>query len=338
MPLRARTLAIATLLTTGAAVTPAQAAAPQPGWRVTKTITTRYFAFAGLAAPSAKEVWTIGNPTTVLRNTGTGWRNVPLPPSLRNGRVNLLSASGPANVWVQAEVLAPDFSTVNYLVRWTGGRWAAPVRLPARTYPTALLARGPQDVWYFTETGDAVHFDGRGWRTYRIGFPVTQAHGSGSTLWAVGATSAQAPRAARWDGRAWRGARLPAVGKAWLASVTVTGPRAAWAVGTAGGRSLLLRWNGGTWSRVGSTAVRAGFTGVVPDGAGGLWLTSVGAPVHRYRAGRFTRPKVAGVKPSRYPLVFEAIARVPGTTSVWAVGGHRETKDFLDAAVFRYGR
>ncbi|MGH3192251.1 MAG: hypothetical protein ACRDOL_34390 [Streptosporangiaceae bacterium] len=102
--------------------------------------------------------------------------------------------------------------------------------------------------------------------TYSTGGGLTGvAAVSNSSAWAVGYTgnnSAQKILMLHWNGKAWSRVTSPSVLTAAgeLSAVTVVSAKSAWAVGsTAGvgtglGHSLLLHWNGSTWSRVTSPA------------------------------------------------------------------------------------
>jgi hypothetical protein len=88
---------------------------------------------------------------------------------------------------------------------------------------------------------------------------VALAH---DNIWAVGsATAADSrfvqPVTQRWDGRHWHYVpTLDLAGSAFLRGVAAAGPNDIWAVGTIrsndSGQTLILRWNGASWTRVAS--------------------------------------------------------------------------------------
>lgn len=319
----------------GVVATPAEAA--PPGWRQTTTIPGNP-QFMGLAALSANNAWAIGMPLKVLRWNGRSWRNVTLPASFKGESLWHISASARDNVWI---VGLDQFgeNTGWQLLRWNGTAWSRPLKAPTRSQATALVTRGPKDVWYFTEDNRAHHYNGRTWRTINLGWRVRKAVAAGSQVWAVGNAGAQGVRAARWNGSVWRTTRVPVLGRSGLEDVTIVNSRTAWAVGYVGNSPLVLRWNGSRWSRFTTTGGRAAyFTGVAYDGDRGLWLAAYRDGVHHLVGGRLTKARVANVRPHRAPLMFAALARVPGTRSVWGVGGHREPERYLDAGIFKYGR
>jgi hypothetical protein len=110
---------------------------------------------------------------------------------------------------------------------------------------------------------------------------------SADRAWAVGsagARSLEGPSRAlivAWNGRAWRPARLPALGnRAVLPGVAAISATNAWAVGEYGGpasssegKTLLLHWNGAAWRRVASPvrAAAGALEGVAASSATNVW-------------------------------------------------------------------
>jgi hypothetical protein len=159
---------------------------------------------------------------------------------------------------------------------------------------------------------------------------------SAGRAWAVGSAGARSlaggPSGALivgWNGRAWRRARVPALGdSALLEGVAAVSARDAWAVGDndAGphggnlGKTVLLHWNGRTWRRVASPVAGAEglLENVAASSARNVWAVGVAGN------GRMLVVRWNGIAWRRVP-----VPQTPGdltavaTTSpgnVWAVG------------------
>ncbi|MEO5878486.1 MAG: hypothetical protein ABIS86_21080 [Streptosporangiaceae bacterium] len=317
-------------------------AASAPGWRVTAK--AKGIELFDVVAFSRTQAWawgTNGDTTQVVRRVNGHWKSVPLSPYLRTGSTRALAGSSSANLWIAGTKQDPELGSVGYVARWNGSTWGSPAVLPSGLAVSALVVRGPKDVWYFTYQGIAGHFNGTKWSTVQVGFPVTRAQAAGGQIWAAGARMSTTggtvrPSLARWTGRKWQAAKLPS-GTGYLESVAIVGPKNVWAAGsTAAGRSLLLHWNGKAWKKY--KAPGTGFFAISSDGAKGLWLSGSSTRLLRLTGGKWKKPAIKGVPGSSLPLVLPAFARIPGTTSVWAVGGHLSTKGFKDALVLKFGR
>jgi hypothetical protein len=166
---------------------------------------------------------------------------------------------------------------------------------------------------------------------------------SPNAAWAVGVTYAVGNTIGpidslieQWDGSTWHLVANP--GHEALNSVAATSPNDVWAVGGqlnygVGAGTLILRWDGTMWSVV---------PGVQPADTTFVTLTSVAASsshdvwaVGRYDVGsaHLLQPFVEHWDGAAWHLVssalpqaatngvLSAIARIPGTTQLWAVGG-----------------
>jgi hypothetical protein len=358
---------------------PAQAAIPvgparPAGWRVTAILTIPHesLQFDSVAADRSDDAWAVAEgegsgrqvPTvlTVYRWRGRKWSRVPLP-----GRVlktlgtesphAVVGASSPANVWI--------FDDSGHWVRWNGRRWSVG-RLPVTDSPAgapgidADLVLGPHDVWAFgfglrgpfTTIAYAAHFDGRHWRE-------TLAPGSTG----ISGASAVSPAdiwtvtdggVARWNGRSWRRVTLASkLGTGLLLdSVVARSDRNVWVAGLAanarGGNSgTAVHWNGAAWKSVQvgrPTSQTSTLASMVPDGHGGIWALNVPdlgswQPWH-FTGGRWLRAVTHIASPGQVTGMSSGLALVPGSTSVWGVGGRGAYPDgkgmiFLDGRVPR---
>jgi len=106
------------------------------------------------------------------------------------------------------------------------------------------------------------HWNGTAWTLVRS--PALAMGGlagvtalSGTSAWAVGGTfpRSQGPRTAieRWNGKSW--ALVPSPAPGFLASVTATSARNAWAAGLspAGATGIIEHWNGSSWTCISAT-------------------------------------------------------------------------------------
>jgi len=167
------------------------------------------------------------------------------------------------------------------------------------------------------------------------GFLASVAATSARNAWAVGQAGpafSSKPRTliARWDGKAWK--RVPSPTPASGGSlywVTVASARNGWAVGETGSatgtktKTLILRWNGTSWSRVPSPTPAGGATlyGVSVTSARSAWAVG-----WAYRGGKTLILHWNGSAWSRVPSPTPAGGALltgvaaPSASSAWAIG------------------
>jgi hypothetical protein len=223
------------------------------------------------------------------------------------------------------------------MLRWTGKRWAAPVRLP--TSIQAAIAPSATQLWAFGDgiklgqAGYVAHFTGRAWK--HGPFPVSgmaTAALSPRDLWVGGNLASGKPGIEHWDGHKWRATPVPDLGLGspsivWVTGIAAIGPDDIWAgilaLANGGLSGFVLHWNGKAWARA-----RLPFAGipegpVTTDGHGGIWMVAEANAnkeswFWHFSAGRWTKTPV----PSRFgeqPQVL-SLAWIPGTRSMWAIG------------------
>jgi hypothetical protein len=343
--MRALTLACAGLAAVVAF--PATASAATAHWRLDYRITQPNFQPVGITAVSAKEAWATGGGEGgygLLRWNGRTWHKASLPRSLNGTSPTQLTASAHGNVWLGGT--APDglYNTRNYVIRWDGKRWGSPIMLPGPlSIPlVSLQATGSSGVWTFTESGKASYYDGHRWTTRNLGFQVGQTQLVKQSVWTLGITSSAQPRVAVSNGTRFSNVALPAVarGKAtFLDGITATGSTV-WVGGSVHGKSLLLRRNKSSWTRVSAPGLGVG--AIASDGSGGLWAQvwtgAESTGLYHYSHGAWKPVRISGVHSDPSPLLFAGITTVPGGTTVLAIGGHRDPKEFSDAAIYAYRR
>jgi len=238
------------------------------------------------------------------------------------------------------------------MLHWTGQRWAAPVRLPIPVQ--AVVAPSAAQLWAFGDVtkpgqpGYVAHFTGKAWTSGGSPCPGRPPRRfpppmSGSAASPPGAC----PAWSTGDGRTWQATPLPNI---WpdapvLIGVAVQGiaairPDGVWAdvaeVGSGfsnGQGAFLMHWNGRAWAWTHFPYTGVAYSPVTTDGHGGLWLVLAAKDKElwfcRYSAGRWTRTPVPD---SSQP---QLLARIPGTSSQWAVGGASGFD--VDMAILKYG-
>lgn len=178
----------------------------------------------GTAVLSRRDVWVVGdlNDASITpyfaHFNGTRWRWSTLP-TVSESMIGI-SASGPDNVWMAGN------SGVNLLKRWDGHRWRnvpMPVALAKPTTFGGLVALSRTSVWITGLvptatsgfTGGAWHWNGSGWKMYRLPAACELAgaapdgHGG---LWAFTAHCNGQAKMWHLSGGHWRSSPLPGGG------------------------------------------------------------------------------------------------------------------------------
>jgi hypothetical protein len=327
-----------------AAPMPTSAAPARPG-TVGPTWQVRYnSASAGpgiltsVVALTAGNVWAAGmtNPAVgtpaalVIRWNGSTWATVAVPHASAFGPATV-AASSATDVWLFGASSAR---------RWDGQHWHQ-VSIPQG--PTfgdnSPVVLGARDAWTYGVslnggcTSTAWHWNGQGWR--RSGsFPHLCATGlagsSARNIWLVGntATHGKTPtKAFRWNGVKWRAAILP---HPYLHSAYTMFPDVAVASKTSvwigddvysqtppqpPGPGFALHWNGSRWSQSPASAL-ATINGIATDGGGGLWM----GPDAEWTGAAWLDTTPGPSFSNGLAYQFMALARVPGSTTIWGVG------------------
>ena len=262
-----------------------------------------------------------------------------------------MAATSASNAWIAAY---RGTESVDYtdMLRWTGTGWAALVRLP--TMIQAAIAPSATQLWTFGDgtapgqSGYVAHFTGTTWKSGSFPLAGTAAAAlSPSDVWAGGNASTGRPGIEHWDGRKWQATPLPDLGPctSTLLGLIVDGiaavkPDDVWADITNLGSSssnpqgaFLVHWNGKAWARAKFPYAGLAYAPVTTDGHGGLWLVLAASNKElwfcHYSAGHWTRTPVPG-RSGEQPLAW-----IPGTHSLWAVGGVSFASD--GTAVLKYG-
>ncbi len=207
-------------------------------WVKVQMANARAFEPKTLAVFGAK-AWTAGrrsDPSTgggdagsaIERWNGTSWRRASHVPAVMNAGTTSVWAIGGSSrrdIWAGGATIVNNGWRV-VMLHWDGGSWSrvpAPLPLPVDAFDgdfrlTSIAASAPDDAWAvgfafpFGQQSFALHWDGTAWSIVNPSVPDAPSNNSLSDV-------------------AARGSEV-------------------WAVGTAGGAPLLLRWNGAAWTRM----------------------------------------------------------------------------------------
>ncbi len=308
---------------------------------------------------------------------GAQWTPVTPPPSvdnLANATVNdaVMGSSPPTNTWFFPQVSGSTKTKTLGLV-WNGSAWST-VNVPATDSVLGVTVLGRKDVWQWGTKPASPgalgvgppwlrHYNGTTWQTVPVpGVASGASVVSARNMWAFGPTTATAGQAGskqvyiamHWNGTKWAAVRLPKLapvqGAAWSPrGIVAFGAGNVWVNevpdGSLSGEpgpqdTVLLHWNGKTWTRA-AKDTGLNLDTMTGDGTGGLWLsgsdltTQAGHLVH-YAGGRFTRQGVP-TEPG-YDGAAGEVAQVPGATSVWGIGSLDPVGNGIDEGVIcRYG-
>jgi hypothetical protein len=313
-----------------------------------------------VAAVSRSDAWAAGGvaPTGSSRYQpllvhwdGTAWRTVRLP-------ARILAALGPGQglsvigAWRAGGFWAFDGLNGTWLRhrgrRWTAGQLPGPGAGDSAPVITSAVVLSRANVWAFGFSIDrggqaapyAAHLRAGTWRVVALpgSASVTDASASSRhSIWALiggGPQTATANILLRWNGSQWNQVSMTAslASSTRLYSVLAVGGGSAWTGGgtpprTTGPTGVAALWDGSGWqvSRLRgmlTPAVNAEFS-LARDGQGGAWAAAGGfGPAHwqlwHYTGGQWMLPVNLNTTGTRAFL--GGLARVPGTTSMWAVG------------------
>jgi hypothetical protein len=255
----------------------------------------------GVAADPAGVVWTVGSidpgngvlQTLVERWDGQSWQVVPSPSTASGNNVLYsVAAAGPNDVW--AVGVAADRPLIEH---WDGSQWQIRpffARSDIGGELSAVTAVRPDDVW-------AV-----GWQ---------------------GPFSERTQLILHWDGAVWRAASGPnrdLPRRSYLTAVAATSRTDVWAVGGAGGGTLVEHWNGTAWAVVPSANRRPAsrLYAVAPVSAANVW--AVGSDLDALEP---EHPMVEQWNGAQWSLVPASLSgntllalTVIGAADIWAVG------------------
>jgi hypothetical protein len=264
---------------------------------------------------SPTDAWAIGNAGTITESesqviehwNGTAWSLFPGPifASGDTGSLYAMAATSADNIWALGALNLDGDGVEAVFEHWNGSAWTATTNVSLPWAFESASADAPNDIWAVGEGPFSVHYDGTSWTsvsTPRVGNGPSMLHGVAAlapdNVWAVGYSSAsdEAPMETlieHYDGTSWSVVPSPNVGpnskyqsnKLW--GVTAVSANDIWAYGEylaasgSGDQStLLLHWNGTSWSLAacpdpitGSGTVQGDILwGGVVTGPGSVWI------------------------------------------------------------------
>lgn len=210
---------------------------------------------SAVAASSASKAWAVGNFTSgsseyplTMEWTGTAWSKV-ASPQLAGGSLTAVAMTSASSAWAVGSIEETNGSK-SLIMRWDGSAWT---QVPS------------------PDPGKSVTL---------YGVAASSAHNA----WAVGSYSTKTKSRTlilRWNGTAWTRVASPSpASEPALTAVTTLSARSAWAVGNAwcthcnAFRTVILKWNGRSWTRVKSPSPGFGGTylnGVTATSARNAW-------------------------------------------------------------------
>ncbi len=359
-----------------AATSPARAAAAS-GWHLSFRLpfsNGSTESVMSVAALGRDDAWAVGGRLAVLSHqaagvpvvwhwNGAGWESSPLPRPQHKGYFTSVLASSPRDVWAFGSFDPLGLAATPYIAHWNGRKWQWLTRgRPGDVYAATVL--GPSDVWASSQVNVVEHWNGQGWRGYRVPGQGVQgfAGTSGNDVWAIAVNAGDDQfEALRWNGRGWHQAtvppvKLPANGQSLPSAIAASSSVSAWAVGAIGypdpvttlpdGIPVAYHWNGKSWrSLIVPVSLYSGikeggaFTAVTPDGAGGfLAVMAAGgqdgtAKLAHYSAGNWTAialPVIKGSAVIPVPPTIVGLTAVPGTRQAWV------PIEYIDARTGQY--
>jgi hypothetical protein len=303
-----------------------------PSWQIVKQVSGGSFAeFTAVVAIGANGGWAFDGQSgaTAWERNGSTWTQVPFP-SKANEEVSAVAASSSSNVWAFTSTM-----TNSRALRWNGSTWSVTGSFGKAVGSAIVL--GPSNVWAFgqpyapfSQLG-AWHYNGSSWSAV----PGGQGLGGGSAVSATDIWAYAGKDVARWNGTSWTrtsvagllpasdGMNNPAVTAVYAFSADNVYAIGAGNSNDGGGPTVVLHYNGSTWSRVASG--NYGTTGqvgqaVCADGHGGLWIPVPGfdgdpSYLLHYSGGHLTN---VAFRASTLDIL--SVSQVAGSTTVLAGG------------------
>jgi hypothetical protein len=340
-------------------------------WRIATTVgsASSQVGDADLAVSGPSDAWatftcgpcpsgTQPHQNLMIHWNGQHWSSVTLPAELRYPAVIAgMQSSSAQNLWV--------FTDNQRATVFDGSRWSVkklptwverPVSGTEASVASAVFS--PADVWAFSlEAGSQPMLAGHdvkgSWHKVFLPIIPAQVDAVGpSDIWLSGFGKNFGPRElAHWNGTSWHTLSYPSAPKGATlvpSGLVATGDRSIWALGEEFGpksgavKFELLHWNG-NWSTITVPESIGETNQVASDGHGGLWLITTkvgpkgatGTQLAHYSGGHWTTAAI----PTKGKLQTEtgALASVPGSRSMWAIGFLVDGSTPEFGAILRFG-
>jgi hypothetical protein len=279
----------------------------------------------------------------------------PSPGTLENA-LSSVAVLSPCDVWaVGLDLSGGAYQTL--IEHWNGSSWAqvdSPDPGSGNNFLTSVRAVSASSIWAVGSASDGTssktlieHWNGTAWIMVPSPSPgnsFNKLNGvrvvSANDAWAVGVYAdggtSRKTMVLHWNGAAWTQVASPSPGGSgtdnYLFAVAATSPSDAWAVGeivtSTGIQTLILHWNGTTWTQVPSPnpGTASELFGVGATSASNAWAVGEATTGTTEQTlvlhwnGR-TWARVASPNPGgrAHDNTLDAVA-VTSTTSAWAVG------------------
>ena len=295
----------------------------------------------GVAVVSANDIWAVGNINKKKSFTehwnGTSWSIAPSPSS--GGTLNGVAEVSANDIWAVG-----SGSSGTLVEQWNGSAWSV-VSSPSpdsssTLYSVAVVSAN--DIWAvgFSNAGTLTeHWDGSSWTIIPSPSPdsssglISVAMVSANDVWAVGGTSS-GTLIENWNGSNWTIISSTSSAYEGLTGVAVVSANDIWAVGSINGkRTLTEHWDGTAWAVIPSPSPRIGALGDELDAVAVVSTNNVWAVGTESTGDDFFGPLIENWNGTKWVVVnsargrsqkvynpLSAVASVPGTNHLWAVG------------------
>jgi hypothetical protein len=320
------------------ALAPGAAQASAPGsWRAVYVSRAATGVLVAVAATGPRDGWALGGTrngisTVFMQWDGVRWRVVSVP-AASGFMAGEIVASSKDNVWVFGNRIN-EFGVK--ALRFNGFTWR-PVPMPHDVLGGTPVVLGPDNVWFngggsCTTTAGSPwhcvsmlwHWDGRGWTSHTVPALVEDMAGtSPDHVWYIALTSLRQlnsglftgrPVMFRWNGAAWKPFPVPSPRVSEFPAIAASSNRDLWLeqapVRAIDRKAGLVHWDGLRWTEISIPSSLLTGTPPVPDGHGGVWL----GPWAHWTGRRWVNTVTFS------GLEIAALARIPGSSSVWGVG------------------
>jgi hypothetical protein len=319
--------AVATAITAIAlaSATSAGAASPGPGWQVAERVAGN--GLTQLAVVNAQTWWAFGGLTsaTAYEHNGSTWTRKAFPAG-GNSYIAAVAAPSATDAWA---FTSDDSAGGGQAVHWNGADWAVEHSFPGPVDGADVISSS--DIWVF---GGHVswHYNGSSW--VQLSTAAVLDGGSAltpSSIWAYGGTDID-----HWNGTSWTStsvakllhAAVPgSLNDPVVAQVVAESADNIYAVVNgqtqdAGGPTVILHYDGRSWTEVASYPVGARPGQASTDGHGGLMFPvagSYGGPGYLlHYSDSQVRKAVLPVPASEIGIA--SVANIPGTSGLLAAG------------------
>lgn len=208
----------------------------------------------GLSGSGMKNIWTVGEGSSVLQFNGTSWNNINIG---KSGSVREIWGNSKEDIWAVGDG--------GLALHSTDGKGWSTTSLGTNDYFTGIWGSAANDVWV-VGSSDAYHWDGRIWTASGLATSLAAIWGSSSAdIWALGRFAA---KIYHWNGAEWSSDKY--VPRNELYKIWGSGANDVWAVGAQG---IIVHWDGAQWlDRSFSSDYDHDIRAIGGLGAGQVWI------------------------------------------------------------------